>query len=96
MLTDMSEFSKQVRSKMNGATAQDNSPLSFFQRIIQGAIERGEIRREMPREYMVYQLFSQLLTYMMIVTADCSNQENKAEEMRTFIRTGILMQFGMI
>ena len=72
ILTDNSEFSLQVRSKMTSKSFEKYHPINVFGNILRRGIRRKEIRDDLPLEYMVYTVFSGLLTYMLsISTEEC-------------------------
>lgn len=70
ILTDNSEFSLQVRQKMMSKSFERYHPVNVFGNILKQGMERKEIRDDLPMEFMVYTIFSGLLTYMLSITTE--------------------------
>lgn len=93
MLTDNSGFSRLIQEKMKAEEFAPYLPVSVFGRVLQQGVERGELRAELPLDYMVYCVFSHLLTYMMaITTEDCFRIDS--QQMRPLVYRGILNEIG--
>jgi len=72
ILTDNSDFSLQVRRKMMSKSFERYHPVNVFGNILKRGMDRKEIRSDLPVEFMVYAVFSGLLTYMLgISTEEC-------------------------
>ncbi len=65
LMTDRSEFSRLVQEKLKSRTAGADSPMNVFQRILSQGVARGELRRDLPLNYMMHCLFAHLAVYMM-------------------------------
>lgn len=89
ILTDNSEFSKSVQQKIESEEFTYYRPLVVFSELIQQAVDRGELREDLPVEYMVYSVFSHLVTYIMALTSE-ENHKLSAEKLRPFVKQGIL------
>lgn len=89
LMTDHSEFSRLVQEKLRNQTAAADSPLNVFERILREGVERGEVRRDMPMDYMMHCLFAHLLVYMMAVLSEEMLRE-KLTVMRPLVYQGIL------
>lgn len=70
MMTDNSEFSRMVREKINSEEFGPWQPARVFGRILRRGIERGELREDMAVEYMIYCVFSHLLTYVLATATE--------------------------
>lgn len=70
MMTDNSEFSRMVREKINSEAFGPWQPVRVLGRILRRGIERGELREDLPVEYMIYCVFSHLLTYILATTTE--------------------------
>lgn len=93
MLTDNSGFSELVREKMEAEEFAPYLPMSVFGGMLRRGVERGELRKELPLEYLIYCVFSHLLTYMMaITTEECFCV--KPELMRPLVYQGIMNELG--
>ena len=69
MMTDNSEFNRMLQKKMHAEAFVSFLPMNVFARVMSRGVEKGELRRDIPLDYMVHCLFSHLLIYMMSVTS---------------------------
>ena len=93
MLTDNSEFSRMVREKMAAEEFSPYLPTHVFGRILKQGVERGELRADVPLEYLIYNIFAHLLTYMMAVTSEeCFRVDSKM--IRPLVYQGIMNEIG--
>lgn len=93
ILTDNSEFSQLVRQKMMSKSFEKNHPVKVFEDILKRGVDRKELRSDLPVEFMVYTIFSGLLTYMMsISTEECFHVYPK--EMKSLVYQQILRELG--
>lgn len=91
MLTDTSELSKMVREKVAREEFAPYQPVKVFENVLQRAVDRGELRADLPLEYMIYCLFSHLITYMVAEEA-LERSTLKQEVMRTLVYQGIIRE----
>ncbi|GFI65061.1 hypothetical protein IMSAG185_00654 [Lachnospiraceae bacterium] len=89
ILTDNSEFSQLIRQKLGTREAEKCMPMAIFEKVLRRAVERGELRDDLPMDYMVYSVFAHLLTYMMAITTEQSFHVDPAG-MRPYVFRGIL------
>ncbi len=89
MMTDISSFSRLVQEKMHTADGRKYLPTAVFANILKRGIERGEVRKDLPIEYMVYVLFSKMISYMICFGED-GIVDLQASNVRSFICKGIL------
>lgn len=93
MMTDNSEFSRTVREKLTSGELAQRLPASVFGRIMKKGVENGELRDDMPMDYMIYCLFSHLVTYMLTVTSkECFRTDTAT--MRGLVCRGVLNEMG--
>lgn len=88
LMTDNSEFYHIVRRKMDSEAFKPYLPMNVIGKVLRQGVERGEVRRDAPVEYLVYCIFSHLLTYMMVMMGECF--QGDVSEMRLHVRQGIL------
>lgn len=89
ILTDNSEFSQSVRRKMMSKSFERYHPVNVFGNILKRGMDRKEIRSDLPMEFMVYTVFSGLLTYMLsISTEECF--QVSPEKMKLFVHQQIM------
>lgn len=89
LLTDNSDFSNLVRHKLCSEKARRYMPVTVFGNVLGRAVEQGELRSDLPMDYMIYSLFSHLITYMMAITTEESFGIDPAQ-MRPYVFQGIL------
>ncbi len=93
LLTDSSGFSCLVREKMAAEGFSRYRPAHVFGRILQRGVERGELRADLPMDYMIYNIFSHLITFMMAVTSEgCFGVDLR--NMRPLVYQGIMNEIG--
>jgi len=93
LLTDNSDFSRSVREKMEAEEFSQYLPVRVFVRILQRGVDRGELRADVPLEYLIYNIFSHLITYMMAVaTENCFRVDSQM--MRPLVYQGIMNEIG--
>lgn len=93
MMTAKSEFSGTIRERVSRPEFEPHLPINIFREILSRGVERGELRADLPMDYLIYCVFSHLLSYMLsIVTEDCFKVESSA--MRPFVYRGILNEIG--
>lgn len=93
MMTDNSEFSRMVREKLNSESFADCQPVYIFGKILQRGVERGELREDIPMEYMVFTVFAHLLTYVFAaVTEECFAPD--LDRIKMLACRGILNELG--
>ena len=59
-----------LQEKMHEEAFASYLPMNVFARIMSRGVEKGELRKDIPIDYMVHCLFSHLLVYAMAVTAE--------------------------
>lgn len=91
MMTDSSRISQLMQQKLKESPAGRRFPEHLFGRIIAQGQQRGEIRSDVPLDYLVYTIFCKMLTYMMcICTEECFGTD--VERMRPLVIEGILRE----
>lgn len=89
ILTDNSEFSRLVQQKIKSEKFERYMPTVVFGNVLKRAVDAGELRSDLPVDYMVYSVFAHLLTFMMaIVTKDDLHVDSAG--MRSLVYNGIL------
>lgn len=91
ILTDNSEFSMQVREKMMSESFERYHPVKVFGNILKRGMDRKEVRSDLPLEYMVYTVFSGLLTYMLSISTEKCFQISP-DKMRQFVFHQIMQE----
>lgn len=89
MMTDSSALSRLVRQKMQDEEAEAHLLHGVFAQMLQKGREKGQVRHDLPLDYMVYLLFSKIFTYILwIYGRKC--QESGEDEIRIWVQRGIL------
>lgn len=89
-LTDNSEFSREFRSRLDSAEFNQYRLVPMFRKVLQAAVERGELRRDLPLDYMVYSMGGRVLAYMVAVTE--GGLQIELSQMRELVYKGILAE----
>lgn len=88
LLTDSSEFSRQVRDVLGSKPFAQYRPDQLFHKVMLAAVESGELRRDLPLDYMVYSMGGRVLAYMVAVAAE--GLEIELSKMRELVYQGVL------
>lgn len=91
ILTDSSEFSSMIRERLSSERLRRFSPFNVFERVLKKGIERGEVRDDLPLDYMCYLFFSHLISYMMAL-ANEKTTDAEADRIKEYVHRGILEQ----
>ena len=70
IMTDNSGIGRMVAQKMKEEPLCHYLPYAVLTDMLQHAVERGEVRADLPMDYMVFTLFSKLMTYFMYINAE--------------------------
>jgi len=89
MMTDNSALSRMVQEKVQSKEAEFCLLHGVFAQMLQRGINRGEIRKDLPLDYMVYLLFSKILSYVLWICGDKIRAE-RGENFRILVYRGIL------
>ncbi len=90
LLTDNSEFSRQVQKIMDSEVFDRFKFAQLFRRILGAGQERGELRRDLPLDYMVYTMGARVLAYM--VALRDPDLQIRPSEMRELLYQEILSE----
>lgn len=88
LLTDNSELSRQIHSKLDSELFRQYGILQFFRKILSEAVESGELRADLPLDYMLFSLVSRILSYMLFLSTDGPQVERSL--MRELVYQGVL------
>ena len=88
LLTDNSEFSRQVQGIMASAAHEKYRLIQLFRKLLSAAVERGELRNDLPLDYMVFSMGGRVLAYMVAVSE--GGLQIELSKMRELVYEGIL------
>lgn len=88
LLTDNSEFSRQVQGIMTSAAHEKYRLIQLFRKLLGAAVERGELRKDLPLDYMVFSMGGRVLAYMVAVSE--GGLQIELSRMRELVYEGIL------
>lgn len=88
LLTDNSEFSRQVQGIMASAAHEKYRLIQLFRKLLGAAVERGELRKDLPLDYMVFSMGGRVLAYMVAVSE--GGLQIELSQMRELVYYGIL------
>lgn len=94
IMTDNSELSGLVKKRLTTDAFEKYLPISIFKQVIKQGIERGEVRRDVPLEYLGYSLFSKVLTYMMCIHVR-EGMRIETGQIRGLVYQGIMEEFAV-
>ena len=89
VMTDTSVFGRLVQKRMQTKDARQYLPIGIFVKMVERARACGEVRKDLPTDYMIYTIFSKMLSYIMCVTED-SIAGMEAAQIRNLVYQSIL------
>lgn len=92
LMTDTSAISQLLRDKVGREQIEKYLPVSTLKTVLKKAQEEGEIRDDLPMDYMVYAVFLRMVTYMAFISVE-EGTGKRTEEMRPFIFRGLMEEF---
>lgn len=93
LMTDTSAISQLLREKIGREQIERYLPISTLKVILKKAVEKGEVRDDLPMDYMVYAIFLRMVTYMGFISVGDS-YGSRPQEMRPYICQGLLGEFA--
>ncbi len=94
LITDTSPLGILIHQKITDKEQGRALPLSLFYEMLQDAVERGEIRRDLPLDYMMYTIYARIVSYMTFLHME-GHKAEQCEKMRGYVLRGIRGEFGM-
>ncbi|MBR1931285.1 MAG: TetR/AcrR family transcriptional regulator [Lachnospiraceae bacterium] len=91
IITDRSGISRLVAQKMQEEPLRDYLPDAVCERILREGIARGEVREDLPMEYMICTLFSKFMAYLMCVNS-VGSLKMYPEKVRPYLYRSILKE----
>lgn len=91
LLTDNSQFSRQVQEILDSATCERYRLIRLFRKLLGSAVERGEVKGNLPLDYMVFSMGGRVLAYMVAITG--GDLQIEIPTMRKLVYEGILAEF---
>lgn len=88
LLTDNSELSRQVQNVLDSKECEPYRLERLFRKVLGAALERGELKKELPLDYMVYSMGARVLAYM--VSLNDKGLQIDHAKMRELVYHGIL------
>lgn len=90
-LTDNSPIAELVRERMFDKTFEEYSMWSLMEAWLKSAIDRGEVRDDLPIDYLIYTIFSKLVTFFAFCAMKDITQLDM-EKVRPYARQSILQE----
>ncbi|MDR2044460.1 MAG: TetR/AcrR family transcriptional regulator [Clostridium sp.] len=95
MMTDTSSISRLFRERMEKETARKYRLDSVLRSVMEQAVRKGEIRGDLPVNYLVYALCARLIIYMLhIHTGGKTRDGLESGEFRALLHQGIMEEFS--
>ncbi|MBE5883028.1 MAG: TetR/AcrR family transcriptional regulator [Lachnospiraceae bacterium] len=88
-LTENTSYCQLVRDKMTTEEFHSYMPIKIFSEIVERGVARGEIRADLPSDYVISAVASRMIMYMIsLCSADCFQVD--ALRFRPYIYQGIM------
>lgn len=94
MKTDSSAISRNIQKIMEKEPTEKYLFVGLLKTLLEKAIERGEIRADLPMDYLVYSVCARILAYMACFVLK-GGGEMTPDAMRPFIYKGIMEEFSI-
>lgn len=91
VLTEKTGYCQLVRQKMASKEFQQYMPGNLFDKIVKDGVANGEIRADLPTEYVISSVASRMFMYMVSFCAENCFHLNPVE-MRPYIYQGLLSE----
>ena len=89
IMTENSAYNQIVRQKIRQKEFEQYLPFKIFEEAIERGKASGEIKKELPTEYIIYSIFTKLFTYMISGnTCECFHME--PEKLRPYVYQSII------
>ena len=92
ILTDSGEISRRLREKIDEQKEKTDLYEDFIKEMIELGRQTGEIKSNLPEEYMYLNIASKLVGYAIYITESKSNYDKK--EMQKLLCDGLLREFS--
>lgn len=93
MMTDTSALSMLLREKIEQESLEKYLPLNTLSEVLAEAVDKGEVREDLPMDYMVFSICSRLVTYMGCISTQDSTGADPVR-MRKYVFQGMLEEFS--
>ena len=94
-MTDSSDFNRMLQKKMMAESFAPYLPRNVFGRLLRRGVERGELRGDLPPDYLLHCLYAHLMIYMMAVTEmGCYPADTDRKVMRDLVYQGVMNELG--
>lgn len=91
VLTENSGYCQLVKQKMGQKEFEAYLPQNVLRECIMKAVERGEMKSSLPMDYMIHEVFSKLLTYLLSIhTHKCMGAEIEVETIRPYVYQSLI------
>lgn len=94
IMTDNSGIGRMVAQKMQEEPLRNYLPASVLASLLRHGVERGQVRGDLPMEYMVFVLFTKLMSYFMCIKAEGA-MRMKPEQVRPYLYKSIINELGV-
>lgn len=89
VLTENSSYCQLVREKMSSEAFHHFMPQNVFTELVKQGMDRGEIKRDLPEDYVICAVFSKMMTYLIsFCSAECFHVT--PTKFRPYIYQGLL------
>ena len=92
LMTSTNIYSQALNQISDDATRVDEIPMQLLKQMLADGIKRGEVRSDLPLDYLTYELVATLLTYITMLSGN-NQLTMTAEEMKPFVLKSIWNEF---
>lgn len=91
LMSDHSGISQMLHHKIETGKIEMPFPIVLFQRMLEKAVREGEVRTDLPMEYMVYTVYSRLVSYVTFLHIEEQGKE-KHGKMKELVYQSIIRE----
>ncbi len=91
MMTDNSTLSRLVQEKVRGKGADKYFLNEVFVKMLEEGIASEEVRKDLSVDYMVYVLFSKILSYLLCLCGE-GGESTQGKKFRSFVYQSVLVE----
>lgn len=93
ILTDNSPISKSLKEKIASRDENEYSPVKLLMEMVDTGVKNGEIKENLPRDYMCMEIGSKMIVYAMYLESR-ENKNYTRPQIHEFIMDSLLREFN--
>jgi len=92
LMTNSSIYTQTLRQITKDGARCEEIPMQMLHQMIEDAMERGEVRKDLPLDYLTYELIAKLITYIAVLSEESQITMTPAQ-MKPYILNSIWDEF---